>query len=181
MGPLVSLVHTIDGVNERIGRFVSWFAVVMVLSQFLVVVLRYVFGIGSIVMQESVIYLHSLVFMLGAGYTLLHNGHVRVDLFYREASARKKALVDLFGVVFLLLPVCLLIASSSWNYVVQSWAIREGSVETSGIQYLYVLKSFIIAFCFLVGLQGIGLALRSFLIVKGVIIPEEDKEFHEVA
>jgi len=170
----------IDGLNKNVGTAVSWLAVIMVLVQFSIVVLRYVFGIGSIMMQESVVYLHSFLFMAGAGYTLLKNGHVRVDVFYREISVRKKALVDLFGVIFLLLPVCILIAYSSWDYISQSWSIFEGSKETSGIQALFILKSVIMLFCVLIGLQGVSMALRSFLVLKGVILPEEDTELHEV-
>jgi len=180
LGFLVALMRFIDGLNQTIGKTVAWLAVIMVITQFSVVVLRYVFGFGSIMMQESVVYMHSFLFMIGAGYTLLHNGHVRVDVFYREASIHKKAVIDIFGVVFLLLPVCVLIADSSWKYVYQSWSIMEGSVETSGIQALFILKSVILVFCFLLALQGIGLALRSFLILKGVVVPEEDHELHEV-
>ncbi|WP_240796881.1 TRAP transporter small permease subunit [Terasakiella sp. SH-1] len=180
MGSLSTLMRFIDGLNQTIGRTVAWLAVIMVITQFSVVVMRYVFGIGSIMMQESVVYMHSFLFMIGAGYTLLHNGHVRVDVFYREAGVRKKAVIDIFGVVFLLLPVCFLIGDSSWKYVYQSWSILEGSKETSGIHAVYLLKSVILVFCVLLSLQGIALALRSFLILKGALVPEEDHDVHEV-
>lgn len=180
MGTLTALMRFIDGLNQTIGKTIAWLAVIMVITQFSVVVLRYVFGIGSIMMQESVVYMHSFLFMVGAGYTLLHNGHVRVDVFYREASIHKKAVIDIFGVVFLLLPVCILIGDSSWKYVYQSWSIFEGSKETSGIQAVFILKSVILVFCVLVGLQGIAMALRSFLILNGVVVPEDDHEVHEV-
>jgi len=180
LASLTALMRFIDELNSSVGKVVSWLAVIMVLTQFTIVVMRYVFGIGSIMMQESIVYLHSFLFMAGAGYTLLHNGHVRVDVFYREVSVRKKAIVDLFGVIFLLLPVCSLIWFSSWDYVLQSWLILEGSVETSGIQARFILKSVILIFCALLGLQGIAMALRSFLVLKGVILPVEDTELHEV-
>jgi TRAP-type mannitol/chloroaromatic compound transport system permease small subunit len=180
LGFLAALMRSIDAINQHIGRTVSWLAVIMVITQFSIVVMRYVFGIGSIIFQESIVYMHSCLFMLGAGYTLLHNGHVRVDVFYREISVRKKAIIDLFGVLFLLLPVCILIWNSSWFYVYQSWMIMEGSVETSGINAVYLLKSMILVFCFLLALQGVAMALRSFLILKGVLVPEEDHEIHEV-
>lgn len=180
MAALAALMRFIDNLNEQTGRLISWFLVAMVLIQFAVVIMRYVFGISFIWMQESIVYLHSFVFMIGAGYTLLHNGHVRVDVFYRSANFRTKAIIDIFGVVFLLLPVCIVIAQSSWKYVFQSWSIFEGSPETSGIQALFILKSVILAFCVLVALQGIGLALRSFLTLKGFIAPHEDTEVHEV-
>jgi len=106
LAALAALMRFIDSLNEQTGRFIAWCTVAMVLIQFSVVVMRYVFGISFIWMQESVVYLHSMVFMIGAGYTLLHNGHVRVDVFYRSANFRTKAIIDIFGVIFLLLPVC---------------------------------------------------------------------------
>lgn len=170
MNALVNTVRVIDALNERIGRFTAWFALVMVLLQFAVVVLRYVFGFGSIFMQEGVIYLHAGLFLLGAGYTLLHGGHVRVDIFYREASPKRRAFVDLVGSALFLLPVCVIIAWASWSYVGQSWQNFEGSKETSGIPAVFILKSIILAFVVLVSLQGISLALRSCLTLLGAPI-----------
>ncbi|NQV56223.1 MAG: TRAP transporter small permease subunit [Rhodospirillales bacterium] len=140
----------------------------MVLVQFTVVVMRYIFGIGSIMMQESVIYMHSILFMIGAGYTLLYNGHVRVDIFYRDATVHAKAILDLIGVAIFLVPVCILIWWFSWGYVGASWAVFEGSKETSGIQAVYLLKSTILAFAVMMMLQGISLAAHSVLILMGV-------------
>ena len=167
MNPLVSLCRAIDATNEKIGRGVAWVALAMVLIQFLVVVMRYVFGIGSIMMQESVVYMHAILFMVGAGYTLLHGGHVRVDVFYRDASPRKKAMVDLAGGIVFLLPVCSLIVWSSWAYVASSWRVFEGSKETSGIQAVFLLKTVILVFAVLVLLQGVSLILKSFLTLYG--------------
>lgn len=168
MAGLLSLAKTIDRLNENIGRTVSWLALFMVLVQFSVVLLRYVYGIGSIFMQESIIYMHGFLFMLGAGYTLLHGGHVRVDIFYGAASERKQAFVDFFGVIFLLFPVLILILTYSLPYVADSWSIFESSKETSGIPAVYILKSAIIAFCVLMGLQGISMAIHSLAIIKGI-------------
>lgn len=157
------LADAIDGLNERVGRAVAWFALAMVLIEFVFVMMSFVFGLGSLVMQESAIYLHGSMFMLGAGYTLLHDGHVRVDVFYRGASARTRAKVDLIGTLVFLLPACGLIFVHSLPYVAQSWAIREGSMETSGIQGVFLLKSVVLVFCVLVALQGLSLAARSVL------------------
>jgi TRAP-type mannitol/chloroaromatic compound transport system permease small subunit len=165
---LSSVAQRIDALNENIGKAVAWLALLMVIVQFIVVIMRYVFGIGSIFMQESIIYLHAIVFMLGAGYTLLHNGHVRVDIFYREASPQRKAVVDLLGVAIFLIPVCALIWWGSWSYVANSWRVFEGSRETSGIQAVFLLKTVILVFVVLVVLQGISLAIRSLLILAGV-------------
>ena len=178
MNSLATLASRIDYFNERVGRVTSWVALLMVLVQFIVVVMRYIFGIGSIMMQESVIYMHAFLFMVGAGYTLLHNGHVRVDVFYRDAADRTKALVDLLGVIFFLIPVCFLIWWFSWPYVETSWRVFEGSKETSGIQAVYLLKTTILAFCALVAVQGVAMAARSALHLAGVDAgaePEQDK------
>ena len=168
---LARLCRGIDALNDRIGRGVAWLALAMVLIQFVVVLLRYVFGVGSIYLQEMIVYLHGIMFMVGAGYALLYNEHVRVDVFYREASTRWKAKVDLAGVVLFLLPVCTLITVYSWPYIAKAWAVREGSIEASGIQGVYLLKTVILFFTALVALQGIALALRSILRLAGVTPP----------
>ena len=164
---LAALTRAIDVVNEHVGRVASWLALLMVLLQFVVVVMRYIFGAGFIAMQEGVIYLHATLFMVGAGYTLLHGGHVRVDIFYREARPRRRALVDLLGVILFLLPVCVIIGWASWPYLEQSWSVFEGSKETSGIHAVYALKSMIMAFVVLVALQGLSLALHAVLTLAG--------------
>lgn len=157
----------IDWLNFTIGRAVAWIALLMVVTQLVIVVLRYVFGIGFVWLQESVVYMHALLFLLGAGYTLLRDGHVRVDIFYREASPRTKAWVNLAGVTLLLIPVCLLILYIAWPYVVSSWSVREGSREASGIPAVYLLKSVMLMFAGLLMLQGLSLALRSIQVLAG--------------
>lgn len=174
MKALASLAHAIDRLNQIVGRSVAWLALGMVLVQFIVVVMRYVFGIGSIAMQESIVYMHGFVFLLAGGYTLWRGGHVRVDIFYRTASAKNKAIIDILGVVFLLIPVVTTIWLVSWPYVSNSWSVMEGSQETSGIQYVYILKTTILAFCLLVLLQGISLAAHSILILAGLEEPEAE-------
>jgi len=164
---LASLARAIDAINERIGRTIAWAALAMVLVQFTVVVMRYVFGIGSILMQESVIYLHAILFLIGSGYTLLHDGHVRLDIFYRDASVRTKALVDLWGSIGLLIPVTVLIWWFSWPYVAGSWEVLEGSRETSGIHAVFLLKTVILVFAALMFVQGISVLARSILTLKG--------------
>jgi len=158
-----------DRLNERLGRGVAWLALAMVLLQFVIVVMRYVFGLGSVKLQESIVYMHATVFMVGAGYTLLHNGHVRCDIFYAAATPRTKAWVDLFGVAVFLLPMCALIAWVAWPYVGAAWAVREGSPEGSlGLPAVFLLKTVILAFAGLVALQGVALAIHSALLLAGV-------------
>lgn len=162
------IAHSIDTLNDAIGRYASWCAIALVLLQFLVVVLRYVFGVGVIMMQEGVVYLHATLFMLGAAYTLKYDGHVRVDVFYREAKPRTKALVNLFGSIVFLLPVCSLIFWYSWPYVSSSWRVFEGSRETSGIQAVFLLKTLILVFAVTMALQGLSMLLHSVLHLRGI-------------
>ncbi|KZL20733.1 Tripartite ATP-independent periplasmic transporter, DctQ component [Pseudovibrio axinellae] len=162
-----ALMNLITSVNSGIGKSCAWLSLGIVLVQFTVVVMRYVFGIGSIWMQESITYMHGFLFMLAAAYTLSVDGHVRVDIFYRDARPRIKAMVDLVGSVFFLLPMCAVIIYWSWGYVASSWSIWEGSQEASGIQGRYLLKSAIIGFAVLVGLQGIAIIIRSVLALGG--------------
>ena len=160
------LAQRIDALNEAIGRYAAWCAVVLVMVQFAVVVLRYVFGVGVIMMQEGVVYLHATLFLLGAAYTLKHEGHVRVDIFYREATPRRKALVDVFGALVFLLPVCGLIFWFSLPYVETSWSVFEGSRETSGIQAVFLLKTLILVFAVLMALQGLSMLMHSLLCLR---------------
>ena len=151
----------IDRLIAAIGRAVMWLALVVVLLQFAVVVLRYAFGIGSIWLSESVVYAHAAVFMLAAAWTLQANGHVRVDVFYADASPRAKALVDLLGALLLLLPFMAVIAWFALPYVARSWSILERSREASGLPLVYLLKTVIPAFALLMALQGTAQAIRA--------------------
>ena len=171
---LLRLARAIDRLNEALGRTVAWLALILVLLQFVIVVMRYVFGLGSVKMQESIVYMHAMLFMLAAGYTLLHDGHVRCDIFYSTAAPRTKALVDLFGVLVFLLPTCALIAWVAWPYVAASWAVREGSPEGSlGIPAVFLLKTVILVFAGLVTLQGLALAIHSLLVLARVEAPAD--------
>ncbi len=121
------LYRTLDGINETLGRFVAWFTLLMVLIQFILVLMRYVFsaadflGVSSLWWQEAIVYLHGALIMLGAGYTFLHNGHVRVDIIYREASEKKKDWTDLLGSLLFLLPVCYIIWWSTMPNITNAW------------------------------------------------------------
>ncbi len=167
MRTLAHLIHCIEALNETIGRVVSWLLAAMVVTIFTVVLLRYGFSTGWVWLQESYVWMHGLVFMLGAGYTLHHNAHVRIDIFYRPGGARYRAWVDLGGSLFLLLPTVVLIFTLSYPYVADSWARLESSREAGGLPGLFLLKSAILVFCFLFGAQGLALAGRSLLILCG--------------
>ena len=163
MHKLKRLGHRLDSINEWAGRTVAWLTLAMVIVTFTVVLLRYLFNIGWIAMQESITYMHALVFMLGAAYTLKHEGHVRVDIFYSKFSARARAWVDLLGTLFLLLPVCLFILWISGDYVASSWRVLEGSREAGGLPMVFLLKSIIPLMAGLMILQGISLAAGNFI------------------
>ncbi|PCJ59858.1 MAG: C4-dicarboxylate ABC transporter permease [Rhodospirillaceae bacterium] len=167
MNFLIRLAQGIDRLNDRIGRKIAWVALAMTGTQFVIVLMRYVFGANAIWMQESILYMHSVLFMLGAGYTLLHNGHVRIDIFYREVSPERKALIDLIGVFVFLIPVCVALFIMAWPYVSASWAVLEGSRETSGIQAIYLLKAVMLVFAVLLVFQGISMAIHALAVLAG--------------
>lgn len=161
-----STINKLEQISESSGRLIAWLTLFIVLVTFIVVVLRYAFDIGSIALQESISYMHAFVFMLGAAYTLKHDSHVRVDIFYRKMSVIKKAWVDLLGTLLLLFPVCLFIIYSSWDYVFTSWSQLEESGEAGGLAYVYILKTTLLLMPLLLMLQGAALALKSILIIK---------------
>lgn len=128
----------------------------MVVITVVVVVLRYAFDGGSIRLQESVLYLHALVFLLGIPYALKHDAHVRVDIVYARLEPRRRAMVDLAGHVLFLVPVCLAILYYSQPYVARSWRILEGSPEVGGIPAVFLLKTLIPVTAVLLLLQGLA-------------------------
>jgi TRAP-type mannitol/chloroaromatic compound transport system permease small subunit len=156
-----ALADHIDRLTTGIGRAVAWLALAVVLLQFALVVARYLFGLGSIWATESVIYAHATLFMLAAAWTLRAGGHVRVDVFYAEATPRTRAKIDLAGSVLLLLPFSTVLVWLSVPYAARSWAILERSQETSGLPLVYLLKTLIPLFAFLMALQGIAQAIRA--------------------
>jgi len=156
---MTTLADRIDRLNATIGRGVAWLAIAVVLLQFALVVARYLFGLGSVWLSETVVYAHATLFMLAAAWTLQAGGHLRVDIFYADASARAKALVDLIGALLLLLPFMLVLLCLSAPYATRSWAILEHSQETSGLPIVFLLKTLIPLFAILMALQGIAQAI----------------------
>lgn len=163
-------IEKIDALNETIGRLVSWLTFFMVLVTFSIVILRYAFDIGSVAMQELITYMHAVVFMLGAAYTLKHDAHVRVDIFYQRCSIRQRAWIDFLGTLLLLLPVAGFTLYSSWEYVLNSWDILEGSRNSGGIPAVYLLKTTLLIMPVLLILQGFALILRNLLTALGIDI-----------
>lgn len=153
----------IDRINAAIGRAAAWCCLFIVLVEFAVVVMRYGLGIGSIALQDSVLYAHAALFMLAAAWTLQAGGHVRIDIFYARAKPRTRARVDLFGALVFLIPFAVVLTFLSLPYVARSYAILERSREASGLPFVYLLKTLIPLFAVLIGLQGAAQAIRAAL------------------
>lgn len=165
---LIKLASALETINELCGRAIAWLTVFMVIVTLIIVILRYVFSIGSIAMQESVIYMHAFVFMLGMGYTFKHEGHVRVDIFYRHFNMRQKAWVEFLGCLLLLLPLCIFILLISQDYVYNSWLLKESSREAGGLPFVYVLKTAIPVMAILLALQGLASLIQNSLVLTGL-------------
>jgi TRAP-type mannitol/chloroaromatic compound transport system permease small subunit len=160
------IADEIDRITAAVGRIATWCALYVVLAEFAVVVLRYALGFGSIRLQESVLYAHAGLFMLAAAWTLQTDGHVRVDIFYARATARARAAVDLLGAVVFLLPFAAVLFAVTLPYVERSWHIFETSPQPSGLPFVYLLKTVILVFAALIGLQGVAQALRAALVLS---------------
>jgi len=159
----------LDRISSITGKAAAWLTLSMVIVTFIVVIMRYVFDAGLIWVQESVVWMHAVVFMLGAAYTLRAEEHVRVDIFYRSMSERRRAWVDLIGVIVFLLPLCAFLAWASFDFVTQSWSIGESSRESGGLPYPFVplLKSVLLLMPLAVSLQGLSMFARSIKTLRG--------------
>ncbi len=159
----MKFVAWIERFNTAVGRACAWLTLLMVLVTFVIVIMRYVFDLGWIWLQESVTWMHAAVFLLAAAYTLAKDEHVRVDIFYKDMSPRRRAIVDATGTVIFLIPVSLFLIWSSWAYVGASWRIGEASVEAGGLAYPWIpmLKTLIPMMSGLLLLQAIVILLRS--------------------
>ncbi|MEE9373140.1 MAG: TRAP transporter small permease subunit [Saprospiraceae bacterium] len=159
------IIYIFDSVNEKIGRIFAWTTTLLVLVIFIDVLLRYILSFSFIWITEIEIYLFALSFLFGSGYTLKHDKHVRVDIFYEGKTPVKKAWVNLLGGLFFLIPWCLVAILSCWKYASFSFGFRESSAQAGGLPALYILKfCFVFGFVFLL-MQGIALILRSVLII----------------
>ena len=162
-------VSLLDRLSDLVGKAAAWLTLFMVVVTFVVVIMRYVFDAGLIWMQESVVWMHAVVFMLGAAYALRDEEHVRVDIFYRAMSPARRAWVDMVGVLIFLLPVCLFLGWKSVDFVAQSWSIGEASREPGGLPYPFIplLKSVVLLMPLAVALQGLSLFISSLRTVRG--------------
>lgn len=157
---MLKIVDRLEMINKAVAWGVRWLVMLMVLIQFSIVLSRYIFGVNSIALQESVLYMHATLFMLGAGYTLLVDGHVRVDVFYAACRPVTQKYIDIVGHLCFLMPAMLALLYWSWPSVRNSWVIFEGPISVGGIKAVFLLKSLIPAFCILIMLQSLAILLR---------------------
>jgi TRAP-type mannitol/chloroaromatic compound transport system permease small subunit len=176
MSVLAGFIRCVDALNEWIGRTVSWLTLGCVLTCFAVVVLRYAFDLGFPWLQELYVWQHAAVFMAGAGYAMLHRGHVSVDVLYGKASARRRAWIDIAGTLVFLFPWLAVVAMASAPFVLSSWSIREASSTAGGMPAVYLLKSLLWVFCGLLFVQGLALIARRALFLAGHALPEAGTE-----
>jgi len=160
------IADEIDRITAAVGRIATWCSLYVVVAEFAVVVFRYALGFGSIRLQESVLYAHASLFMLAAAWTLQIDGHVRVDIFYSRGTARARAAVDLLGALVFLLPFAAVLFAFTLPYVERSWHIFESSPQPSGLPFVYLLKTVILVFAALIGLQGVARAIRAALVLS---------------
>lgn len=170
MQKLLKISRVIDTLNEWVGRLTYGLVFLMVLVGVWNVLGRYIGrAIGQNLTSNALIeiqwYLFDLVFLLGAAYTLKHNEHVRVDLFYKDWSIRRKALFNFIGTIIFLIPFCSLVIYYSWGNVINSWQMGEISPDPGGLPR-YPIKSFIIVGLLLLVLQGISEAIKNWFIFR---------------
>ncbi|MEP3436494.1 MAG: TRAP transporter small permease subunit [Hoeflea sp.] len=164
---LAGIATSICAVNLFIGRTFAWLSLAIVVVCFTVVVQRYLFSVSHLWMQDLYVWLNGAMFTAVAGFALLRDDHVRVDIFYRPASPSKRAVADLIGVLLFLLPFTWVVYQYSMPFVTRAWSYREASANVGGMPGLFILKSFIIAFAALIALQGVAMAIRSILVLSG--------------
>lgn len=162
MKAVVWIVRLIDGLNGKIGHFIAWLTTLLVMVVCYDVFTRYFLRSSSVAIQELEWHIFAVIFLLGAAYTLKQDGHVRVDVFYCRLPPRGKALIDLFGGLFFLLPFALLVIWSSQGFIHMSWSVQETSPDPGGLPYRYLLKAMIPTGFVLVLLQGIAESIRAF-------------------
>lgn len=165
MNALALIMRAINGVNRLVGNVFAWLSLGIVLVCFWVVVERYVIGTTQLWLQDLYVWLNGVMFTAVAGFALFRNDHVRVDIFFRPAPDRRKALMDLIGVLIFLWPFAYVVWSYCYTFVARSWRFMEGSANVGGMPGLFVLKTFILVMAVSLALQGLAMVLRSVLIL----------------
>lgn len=167
MRPLLALADGIDWVSRRIGQTAKWLAVLLVVVQFAVVVMRYAFGTSFAWAQESVVYLHAFLFMLAIGYVYMLDAHVRVDFFWADWSERAKAWLELAGILAFIWPFCALVVWASWSYVAVSFRLGEGAMQMGGLPLVPYLKALILFMVAHLAIQALSVGIRAVAVLAG--------------
>jgi TRAP-type mannitol/chloroaromatic compound transport system permease small subunit len=165
---LSAISSLIDRISISTGRATAWLTLAMVVVTFLIVIMRYIFDSGFIWLQESLVWMHAVVFMLGAAYTLQMEEHVRVDIFYRDMSERRRAWVNFLGIIFFVWPLCVFFIVTALSYAGASWSLHEVSLNAGGLPYpaIPLLKTVLIIMPVAVALQGLSLLLSSLQTIR---------------
>ncbi len=181
---LLPIARKIDAMNEAIGKLMMWLVLATIAMGVWNALGRYVGrAIGQNLTSNSTLegqwYLFDLFFLGGAAYTLKHDEHVRVDVFYTNWSPRRKAIADLCGTILFLLPFCLLVIAASWQAIWQSWIVGEVSPDPGGLPR-FPVKAAILVSCVLLILQGIAEIVKNWAKLTGHLPFETAPEPHEV-
>jgi len=169
---LLRVCAWIDRLNEWVGRGTAWVSLALVAVVFIDVVMRYAFNQSFVFVQELEWHIFAFIFLIGAGYTLLHDGHVRVDIFYQRLGPKGRAWINLLGVLIFLIPGCLMIIGTSWHFVLRAFVVGEGSPDPGGIPYRFIVKGLIPVGFSLLLLQGLSMGMHSLLQVLEIEKPE---------
>lgn len=175
MNALLAFARVIDWLNETIGRAAAWLVLGLVLAQFLIVLLHTVYGFGSVKLRESILYMQAMLLLAGAAYTLMHNGHVRVDIIHRVAGKRLKAAIDFLGSLVLLLPAVALVGYLSFPFVQHGWSALEETITIGGIEAVFLLKTTLLVFVLTMFLQGLSMVIHAFAALTGREAPAEEE------
>ncbi len=168
MNALKTLSRWIDTLNEWVGSGVAWVTAGLVMVVFVDVLMRYIFNLSFVFTQELEWHLFGFIFLIGAGYTLLHDGHVRVDIIYQRIGSKGRAWVNFIGVLLFLIPGCIMVITTSWKFTMTSFAMLEGSPDPGGIPFRFIIKGCIPVGFTLLLLQGISMGLHSFMQILGI-------------
>lgn len=166
MNYIKKIILFIENLIEKLSKFISWFILLITLTAFTVVVLRYFYNLGFVWMQEIYVWMHGIVFLFGASYALKNDKHVRVDIIYRILKEKKKASINLIFSVLFLLPFIFIISKYSIPYVLKSWQSLEQSREAGGLGFLYLYKTSLLFFCIFLFLQTVALILRCVMVLN---------------
>lgn len=176
---LLKISRFVDAFTEKVGQLTNWLVLIMVVLGVWNVAGRYLgrflgTNLTSNTYTEAQWYIFDLIFLMGAGYTLKYNEHVRVDVFYSSWTPKRKALADFLGTVFFLIPFCILVIVFSWSTIIQSWEIQETSPDPDGLPRYPIKTMIIVAFVLLI-VQGISQAIKNFAVLQGELEPQEEK------